>query len=47
MSLDEIRQVLSSDNSLQLVLQLLRDQVKPPHSGLHQYSMDVYVLVSQ
>jgi len=37
-TLDEIRQVQAAEDSLQPVLQFLKDQVKQPHSGLCQYS---------
>ena len=45
--LDEICHAQAADDSLQLVLQALKDQAQPPHSGICQYPEDTRVLLSQ
>jgi len=46
-TLDEIRQTQAADDSLQPVLQALKDQTKPSHNDLHQYPEDACVLLFQ
>jgi len=46
-TMDKICQAQTDDDSLQPVIQLLKDQDKPPHSSLHHYPEDMHVLLSQ
>ena len=46
-TMDEIRQAQAADDSLQPVIQALKDQVQPHHSGLCQYPTDTCILLSQ
>jgi len=46
-SLDEIRDAQSTDDSLQPVMQALRDLVQPPHRGIQEFPEDARILLSQ
>jgi len=46
-SLDDICQAQADNDSLQPVLQALKDQTKPPQSDLRQYPEDARMLLSQ
>jgi len=43
----EIREAQSADVSLQTVIQALKDQAQPPHSGIREYPEDACILLSQ
>ena len=45
--LDEIREAQSVDDSLQPVMQALKDQVKPPHHGIREFPEDARILLSK
>jgi len=46
-TMDDIREAQSADNSLQLVVQALQDSVKPPHGSLRDYPEEACVLFLQ
>jgi len=46
-SFDEICEAQSADDSLQPVMQALKDLVKPPHLGIWEFPEDTRILLSQ